>query len=518
MATGTHYAAFFNYGVSTSLTLDYNDYFAGGSGGVIGRYNSADVSTVPIIATFDANSRNLNPSFSLAGGVRPTDYKTLEKGLVGIPITGITTDFANTTRSYYSMGAYDQPVFSVWTGAVSTVWTATGNWSTGVVPPASPEIQFSPTASRNLVLDANRTVKAIYFNGSSRNLVLGNFNLTVDSIITGGTASSYVQTNGTGILTKSIANASSFNFPVGNAAYNPVSITNNTGASDAFSLRILNEVYYRGTAGNVAKEPRVSRTWLIDKVNPNGGSGVDFQFNWNSGEMTTGVNAPRMYHYNGNIWDKQTGSTSSTSTSLTYTGYTGTFSPFTIGDDLSILPVTWLHLNCARKSSNAVMLNWATAEEKDASHFEIQRMTDTGYRSIGRVNAVGNSLSPNHYRFVDAAAPEIASLYRVLQKDANGDFSFSPGCMASASTFSAENRLFYVTPVPADDALNVFTPFDGEEIEYSLINAAGMNALNGKSMKRNIQINTAGLNNGLYLLRVKTAEGIRQIRVVISHH
>jgi hypothetical protein len=164
------------------------------------------------------------------------------------------------------------------------------------------------------------------------------------------------------------------------------------------------------------------------------------------------------------------------------------------------------------------MLNWATAEEKDASHFEIQRMTDTGYRSIGRVNAVGNSLSPTHYRFVDASAPEIASLYRVLQKDANGDFSFSPGCMASASTFSAENRLFYVTPVPADGELNVITPFDGEEIEYSLINAAGMNALNGKSMKRNIQINTAGLNNGLYLLRVKTAEGIRQIRVVISHH
>ncbi len=121
-ATGFHYAAFFNYATATNLTLGYNDYYAPGTGGVLGRYNSADVTTVPLIAGTDNGSVAANPSFENAGGTVATNYIPTAPSLTAVPGTGILTDYAGTTRSTLlpSMGAYE---FTV-TGNVSVTSTA----------------------------------------------------------------------------------------------------------------------------------------------------------------------------------------------------------------------------------------------------------------------------------------------------------------------------------------------------------------------------------------------------------
>jgi hypothetical protein len=41
---------FLNYGVSTGLSLDYNIYWASGSGGMLGSYNSTNSNSTPIVS------------------------------------------------------------------------------------------------------------------------------------------------------------------------------------------------------------------------------------------------------------------------------------------------------------------------------------------------------------------------------------------------------------------------------------------------------------------------------------
>lgn len=62
----------------------------------------------------------------------------------------------------------------------------------------------------------------------------------------GANTTNRVKTNGAGKLKMNVGNASSLAFPVGNSAYNPVTITNNSGNTDAFSVRVLDEVYVNG--------------------------------------------------------------------------------------------------------------------------------------------------------------------------------------------------------------------------------------------------------------------------------
>lgn len=138
-ASGTHYAAYFNYSSGTSLTLDHNDYNAPNVGGVLGYYNSSNVISLPLISGQDANSVLINPIFLSPGGTSAVNYIPTNAGLTGTAITGITTDFTATSRGAIpTMGALE--AMMKWTGSVNTLWSTNGNWSSGVVPAPSSKI------------------------------------------------------------------------------------------------------------------------------------------------------------------------------------------------------------------------------------------------------------------------------------------------------------------------------------------------------------------------------------------
>jgi len=98
-STGKHYAAYFNYAVSTYLTLDYNDYFSPGTGGVLGFYNSTDVAALPIITGFDARSLSINPVFAMAGGTTATNYIPSCPVLDGTPVSTVPVDYLSVPRA-----------------------------------------------------------------------------------------------------------------------------------------------------------------------------------------------------------------------------------------------------------------------------------------------------------------------------------------------------------------------------------------------------------------------------------
>ena len=104
-ATGTHYAI--NIINGSSLSSDYNNYYASGMGGKLGRYGSTDITSLPIAAGQDLNSLAIDPLFANAGGMLFTDYKPAA-ALSGTTIAGYPTDFAGTTRNTPpTMGVYE---------------------------------------------------------------------------------------------------------------------------------------------------------------------------------------------------------------------------------------------------------------------------------------------------------------------------------------------------------------------------------------------------------------------------
>lgn len=103
--SGSHYAAFFNYGAPPP-TLDYNNYFAPG-GGYLGYYSGSIVNSTPLISGQDANSQASSPAFVLYGGTGPADYIP-GNPFNGATNTGITEDFNSTLRTCaHTMGAHE---------------------------------------------------------------------------------------------------------------------------------------------------------------------------------------------------------------------------------------------------------------------------------------------------------------------------------------------------------------------------------------------------------------------------
>lgn len=70
--------------------------------------------------------------------------------------------------------------------------------------------------------------------------------------------------------------------------------------------------------------------------------------------------------------------------------------------------------------NNQVALEWETASEQNASHFDVQRSRDNKtWETLGTVQASGNSQSSIFYEFIDESPLEVA-YYRLFQVDLDG--------------------------------------------------------------------------------------------------
>jgi hypothetical protein len=140
--SGSHYAAWFNQTANTGFTVDYNDYFVTGTGGVLGRYNGTNVTLLPIVASNDVNSYSANPQFSTNPPTTVASHHRPTCGLVGITGTGVTQDYGLAARANPpSLGAYevtnrtpfvDDMTATACSGSAFTVTPING--TNGVVP------------------------------------------------------------------------------------------------------------------------------------------------------------------------------------------------------------------------------------------------------------------------------------------------------------------------------------------------------------------------------------------------
>lgn len=179
-ASGTHYAI----SASTAPTsINYNDYYVSGTGTVLGRFNAVDQTTLAAwqtATTQDANSLNIDPQFTLAGGTSVLDYK-VAASLTGTAVSGITTDYLSKTRTVPTMGAFEGIASNIyWLGTTNNLWNVGSNWSTGVVPTSSNTISIN---SGTPVLNQDFTVAGDLIVSGTGTLTINSANtLTVSGI------------------------------------------------------------------------------------------------------------------------------------------------------------------------------------------------------------------------------------------------------------------------------------------------------------------------------------------------
>ncbi len=111
--TGRHSAIFFTTAPSAgTYTLDYNNYLANGTGGVLGHWGGLDFTTLATwqaATSQDIHSLNVNPLFASAGSIVATDYMP-SAAMPGIDLPAITDDdygVDNIRTDPVTMGAWE---------------------------------------------------------------------------------------------------------------------------------------------------------------------------------------------------------------------------------------------------------------------------------------------------------------------------------------------------------------------------------------------------------------------------
>jgi hypothetical protein len=396
-----------------------------------------------------------------------------------------------------------------WTGASNSDWGTSSNWCNGMIASNGSDFDISLEATNDIVLDLNRTIGTVNFNGSDKYIYLGNYNLFLTDMV-GSDTSNHIKTDGTGVLIARIDNNDSFTFNIGAGSFNPVTITNKTGTTDDFEVRVIDDVYNGGTSGSSLYAPRVKRTWFIDKVggSANSGTGIDMSFNWYLPEEAGTISAHRLYHHSGTDWDIQTSGTYSTRTRyLIYRGYMGTFSPFAIGDGMIQLPVELISFNAEGKS-NTVNLSWITESENNHSHFVVMRSKDgKEWEEIGVVNNKVNSQGLAQYELIDTK-PYLDNYYQLKIVDNEGNSKLSD---IRYVQLSIAKPLFVLSPNPTSGVVKIQT--ESQDADYRVYDLSGK-VLHQGILNKEIELDN--LSSGIYFIKVMVDDRIEVKKLIIE--
>ena len=480
-------------------------------GGTIASTSSCS-GTNSITLTLSGHSGNITKwQYSTDGGYVWNDVANTTTSLTQTNITSnrkyraiIST--TNTACGNESSSSGEVTVFGStvvrWDGTNSKNSKTSSNWCGGV-PTNGQDILISAAASNNLMLEEDKTLGIIDFNGSSRIIELGNYNL-VATELKGLGASSYVKTNGTGKLKMNLSPNTPVLYPVGNTTYNPVTITNKTGSSDEIGVRVLDDVYADGTSGSIINTSVVKVTWDISKTNANSGSGLDFTFQWNSSQEQGTMSTYKLNHYKNSAWEIAEGTSGtpsgSTTKTMTQTGYTGTFSPFAIGGTTSPLPIDLVSFNATPKN-NSVDLTW-TSFGDNKNTFNILKSTDgVNWKSIGTQIPTDNSV---HYLFTDNK-PAPINYYQLSQLDNSNMLQYS-----DIRIVNFNNNKTVIIPNPNNGE---FTIKSSNTVNFQIIDYTGKVIMESDNSNPLIKTN---LTKGIYFIKITEDEKTTFSKMIVQ--
>jgi len=120
------------------------------------------------------------------------------------------------------------------------------------------------------------------------------------------------------------------------------------------------------------------------------------------------------------------------------------------------LPVELIQFEAVRQNADEVLLNWATASEKNNEGFQLERMLEgeTSFREVAWVDGNGNSVNTNYYQYTDENSTLETSYYRLKQVDFDGTATYS-AIRAVNGQSSGKYMDWKLYPNPVDAVLHL---------------------------------------------------------------
>lgn len=421
--------------------------------------------------------------------------------------------------------------------------TLSGNWaSSGTFTPGTGTVTFNGTSSQsisgtnsfyNVALQNATGSIALAGTGAfsvSNSLTLSSnhlitsmvhqLNLSTSATINGASAASFIS----GPMTKVLASAGSFTFPVGSVSagrYRPVTLEN-TSTSDIWSMHYLPTSPTAGgfsvssfNADNLLKVSSFEY-WLISR---SGTATADVSLAYNTGSyIPPNIGTPadlRVARWDGAQWDLPPGGGTLSTTGDNIAGTVkitnvSNFSPFTLGsiEEGSALPVTFVYFKGLRESGGVELL-WQTAVEQDNDRFDIERSMDgVSFKMIGAVAGHGTTNVSQLYRYHDLTTwPGSHYYYRLKQVDFDGAFQYSSVVFMAAE--DAKPIEWSVYPIPMQERLTVEVlgdPLNQPYVEIQVHNIFGQVVYSGagspKQLMPGLNDRVKTLTNGVYILSI----------------
>jgi hypothetical protein len=428
-----------------------------------------------------SSSITVNGALNLAAGTLTLGANTLTaNGTVtktsgNIDASASPMNFGNTAPLTLPVGAY--------TGAVNSL---TMNGAGGI------------TLSELLTVTNALTL-------TSGNITLGANNLVLNGAVSGGSNSSHVVTNSSGVVKRLAITAGVF--PVGPTAgaYNPITIANSVANDFAVNVAI-------DAAPTRINNPEVTlgRTWNITSLT----ASADVTLGYNDADALSISCVPtdpmRLSHFmtGTGTWEDKGNATPvagvGTDRQVTYAGI-NSFSPFLLGNVTAVLAIDLQNFT-AKTQGTTNVLNWSTTTERNNSSFNIQRSSNgTDFTTIGAVKGNGSKTTISEYSFTDNTPLNGINYYRLraVENDGKATLSKSVAVVNGKST----TGIVKLYPSAADAVLTVETITEGATT-LNIVDVTGRTVLT-KTIKEtgfsSTPIDVNGLSNGVYFMVFKSS-------------
>jgi hypothetical protein len=361
------------------------------------------------------------------------------------------------------------------------------------------------------------TVNGI-LNLMSGNIQLGTTNLTLAQPLSqlGGSASSFIETNGTG---KVIANnmgavggnpgAVMFHVGINGGSYTPMSL-DNLGDADNFSVRVMPNVYEDGTGviPTTVTNPVVNRTWIVEEVTA-GGSIVTMEPYWNTPtDEINGFDPAHVFvaHYTGGEWtsyvDSASGAPAATAAGpgmfKTTLDSLTSFSPFTVASSGQFPLAIRLSSITATNVGTRNKVQWKSETEDAGDSYELESSADG--KKFTKIATVAANGKPSTYTQWDEQPVQGVNYYRVKLMNIDGSSSYSKVVTATVRGTEGFSIEAYPNPVKNTVSVKVDGVVTGKatvvitDVTGKVVKAATEVLNNGA------EINVTDLANGIYLL------------------
>ena len=185
--------------------------------------------------------------------------------------------------------------------------------------------------------------------------------------------------------------------------------------------------------------------------------------------------------------------------------------PFNFG----ALPVKFISITASLVDKTSAMVKWVVATPATGSDkFEVEYSADgIKWNDIGTVK-ISNSNQGN-YQFLHASIPPGNLYYRIKEVDKDGAFVYSNIVLLRNSNTSGN---FIIYPNPANNYIAISGVSNGAgKTQIILYDAVGRRLTSSIMTASTENINTAGLPDGAYLLKIINNGTVMTQKVLVMH-